>query len=524
MAYQVILADDEEMLREGLMYLVDWRLLDCEVIHRASNGQEVVQWLESHDEAVDIIVSDIKMPVMDGLQLAEYVYLNCAETTEMIILTAYADFAFAQQAIRYHVTDFVLKSNVSDKLGPAIKKAQQSLRHKEESRRQLTDAATLAQNSRRDRMEKLLREAAHGLEDPNMVFADGFSPPFLVASYEITSTAAADAVAARPAILNVLGLSLKEYLCVSLCISPTQYCSLICLPEGEPALRELFKDLHNIISVLNNYTQYNVRIGLSERKLNQTCLLEAYRESVTALNLLFNDHNVISMFDRKNEQKTDKPASTDPRVLIDRLSELLQADQTQEMLDALRQYFDVFLQSGESIESLKLTALLIYTTLTVNVGTIDTMDQWDEAADEQFYQAIESARTIRNIYDSLSSYLQRYIAVLNNITPVKNNLIRQVNAYIYTHYAENINLQTIADSFHVSCGYLGRLYRRETGISLVVALNKRRIDVAKRLLKDSAYRVFEVAHAVGIDDPTYFTHIFAKYTGLSPSNYRNTNA
>lgn len=520
MSYRVILADDEEMLREGLVYLVDWQSLGCEIIHRAANGQEVVTWLENHDEPVDIIVSDIKMPVMDGLQVAEYVCRNCAGTTEVIILTAYADFSFAQAAIRHNVSDFVLKSAVAERLPAAVRKAQQSLRQKEESRRRLLDADTIALKSHRDQLENLLRGAAQGVTDPAAVFPPGFEPPYLVASYEIACSAPASAASSRPAILNVLSMCLKNYPSVSLCVSATQYCSLICLPDTSSALRELMKELHNIVSVLNNYTQYTVRIGLSGRGGNVSLLSEKYRESIAALNLLFNDHNVIGMY-RGGGSKANRAALPDPRVLTGRLSELMQADQTAMLLEELKQYFDDFLKSGEAIESLKLTALLIYTTLTVNVGTVDILDEWDDQADEQFYQAVESARTIRNVYDSLSRYLDRYIELRRSAPAVKNNLIRQVNAYIYANYAQNINLQLIADAFHVSCGYLGRLYRRETGMSLIVALNKRRIDVAKRLLRGSGQKIFEIAHAVGIDDPTYFTHIFAKYTGVSPSGYRN---
>ena len=126
----------------------------------------------------------------------------------------------------------------------------------------------------------------------------------------------------------------------------------------------------------------------------------------------------------------------DPRALTDQLSELMQADRVEELQAMLKQYFDAFLRSAESIESLKLTSVLIYTTLTVNVGTIDTRDEWNEQTDEQFYLAVESARTVRNIYDALTHYLARYIALKQHAPAVKNNLIRQVNAYMHTNYAE----------------------------------------------------------------------------------------
>ena len=107
-----------------------------------------------------------------------------------------------------------------------------------------------------------------------------------------------------------------------------------------------------------------------------------------------------------------------------------------------------------------------------------------------------------------------------NFSGTQSSLIRQVNSYIHKNYNQNISLQTIADTFLVSCGHLSRLYRKETGVSLISAINNRRIEVAKRLLKDPRNRVFEVARAVGIEEPTYFTHLFTQVTGVSPSAYR----
>lgn len=523
MPYKVILADDEKMLRDGLDCLVDWRALDCQIVLRAANGQDVVSWLESHEDPVDLIVSDIKMPVMDGLQVAEYVSVRCADTTEVILLTAFADFSYAQSAIRFNVCDFVLKSRVVENLPTAVEKAKQSLRQKEEQRQRLLDADTLSASNSRNHLERLLLSVAHGQsETPDPLFASLYQPLYLIASYEIASAAPLTSESTRPAILNVLSMCLREYEAVSVCVSPSQYASLLRLPETEAALRDLMKNLHRIISVLTNYTQYGVRVGLSERKRDPAALPAAFQESIAALNQLFNDHHsLISVYNRHNDSAASRAALPDVRGLIDRVSEWIQAGQMEEMATGLKQYFEDFLRSGEPIETLKLAALMTYTSLTVNVGLVDMMDQWGEQADEQFYQTIESARTIRIIHDALINHLRRYASLRQSAAAVKNNLIRQVNAYIHAHYAENINLQTIADTFHISCGYLGRLYRREAGMSLVVALNKRRIDVAKRLLKTTGMKVFEVAHAVGIDDPTYFTHIFAKYTGQSPSTFRN---
>jgi two-component system response regulator YesN len=346
MSSRVILADDEEMIREGLTYLVDWAALDCEIVFRASNGQEVIAWLESHDEPVDIVISDIRMPVTDGLDLARYIDRNCRDTTEIILLTGFADFSYAQAAIRHNVCDFVLKSAVTSALPAAVRKAQESLKQKEEQRRRLLDAETIAQKGRHTHMESLLRGAVQGQASEAADFSEGFQPPYLVASYEIASSEQLSTASAGPAILNVLSMCLKNYASVSLCVSAAQYASLVCLPAADSSLRELMKELHNIVSVLNNYTQYTVRIGLSARRQTPTGLADAYRESVAALNRLFNDHNVIALYGEQRPPREGQPALPDSRVLTDRLSERMQADRPTRCWNCLKD-ISALLHSGD---------------------------------------------------------------------------------------------------------------------------------------------------------------------------------
>ncbi|MFR4481843.1 MAG: response regulator [[Clostridium] leptum] len=122
MAYRVLIADDEEIIRQGIEFLVDWERLDCSIVERCANGQEVIRFLEQSPSGVDIIISDIRMAGADGLDIARYVSQNQIPV-QVIFLTAYADFSYAKTAIEYSVTDFVLKSDISEGLPRAVEKA-----------------------------------------------------------------------------------------------------------------------------------------------------------------------------------------------------------------------------------------------------------------------------------------------------------------------------------------------------------------------------------------------------------------
>lgn len=117
MTYKIMLADDEPIMRKALQSLIDWERIDCEIIYVAENGQEVLTALTEMQP--DILITDIKMPGADGIEISKYICENKL-TTKVILLTAYADFSYAQSAIRYNVVEYVTKTGNFDELLNAI--------------------------------------------------------------------------------------------------------------------------------------------------------------------------------------------------------------------------------------------------------------------------------------------------------------------------------------------------------------------------------------------------------------------
>lgn len=128
--WKVMAADDEAYMREALEKLISWKSMGCELRSVSSNGQELIKRMET--EHPDIVITDVKMPLMDGLEVCKYVYETCPEA-QVIILSAYSDFEYARLAIRYSVCEYVLKISVLEELPGAVEKA---IRNLEKSRRE----------------------------------------------------------------------------------------------------------------------------------------------------------------------------------------------------------------------------------------------------------------------------------------------------------------------------------------------------------------------------------------------------
>lgn len=129
--WKIMAADDEGYIREALQKLINWENMDCTLEAVACDGQELIERMEA--ERPDIIITDIRMPVLDGLEVCKYVYETCPEI-QVILLTAHSEFEYARTAIRYNVCEYVLKVSIIEELPEAVAKA---IRELEKSRREL---------------------------------------------------------------------------------------------------------------------------------------------------------------------------------------------------------------------------------------------------------------------------------------------------------------------------------------------------------------------------------------------------
>ena len=120
MKYKVIVADDEDVIRKGIVYLIDWDKLNCEIVQECTDGLQVLKYLEKN--TADIVITDIKMPKLSGIELMEEIDKK-HKGLKMILVTAYTDFEFARKALRYGAVDFVVKNDIITDLPKAVKKA-----------------------------------------------------------------------------------------------------------------------------------------------------------------------------------------------------------------------------------------------------------------------------------------------------------------------------------------------------------------------------------------------------------------
>jgi two-component system, response regulator YesN len=529
---KVLIVDDEPIMRTGLLHFVNWEVLNCAVVSEASNGLEAKEFLEKNE--VDIIIADIRMPGMDGIQLAKWIYENKPDT-KVILLTAYADFSYAQSAVKYSVVEFVTKTNPAEEIPAAVIKAQQLISLRKEKEEQLKILEERVDAERSSVQEKFIKDVINGIVIDARVIDAGFSDfgfpqgGYFVIAYRIDHLLE-EMDGASPEELNTFLFSVRDFLNHALknyCHSTTimdmrSLCSIVAMDPDQPPLvhtQTLLITCNEILAMVDNFRKFSLSIGISAMHRSLPELPKGHAEAVEALSELFYSDNNVSVYDPRPEVRPGQEILL-LRGQVDEIVSKIQEGDTEQATKVLETLFDEYRKYKVSIDQVKVTGMLLCS-LCFRLIPNYLLDLPESRLSEpDIYKQIRNHRSLSGIQAILRGVIDSIARLISSSKKQNNYLVIQVNRFIRENYNKEISLKIIANHIHVNSSYLSRLYRKSTGESVIEALNKHRIDVAKELLSSSSMRVFEVAYAVGIDDPTYFTHVFVKYVGMSPKEFK----
>lgn len=177
--FSIMIVDDELIIREGIRTFVNWDKLECNVTYVAADGIEAINYLNSHP--VDIVITDIRMPGKSGLELTGYIKEN-HPLTQVIILSGYADFKYAQEALRQGAFDFILKNNPLSKIESAVARAVDELRKKQEKERNLKDIKTAIDSEKEELRIKFYYDLIYNIPISEETLSEK------IHSYQITSS------------------------------------------------------------------------------------------------------------------------------------------------------------------------------------------------------------------------------------------------------------------------------------------------------------------------------------------------
>lgn len=522
---KVMLVDDEENERNLLRICINWNELGMEIIGEASSAREALDTLDEINP--DIIITDIRMPFMDGLEFSKIV-VETYPYIKVMVLTAHEEFEYAKEGIKVGVADFLLKPIKRSEL----KNALTNLKNKIESERLYKNEFNELKKQLEDNFpyikERFLNELVQNsllteyLENKLSYFSlEDFKHFVQVALIEYENTDK-EVFEEQKVLLGMKCTEIiKKYFKEDNRIEIfTDNGQRIVILSGNDNI-ELIECCEQIKAMIINRLKCYVSIGVGNVYCDIKDLKRSYSEACEALNykVLYGKNNVISFADT-NINENSWSTNTDE---ISKIGFYVKTGIGEKAIEQVHLIFKDFYHTGlKSIDQIRITSINIVTVL-LNAITELGLNYNDIFTDGSLpYDKILKIDTVPD----MDNYITGIITdIVNSVKVIRTRKTNKVISEIIDSMQENLenpdlSLSSIAKEFYLNSSYLSRTFKQETGCTFVEYLTKLRIEKALNLFKETELMLYEVAEKVGIPDPNYFGKCFKKYVGMSVNDYK----
>ncbi|GAA0181339.1 hypothetical protein SH2C18_38850 [Clostridium sediminicola] len=514
----VLIVEDEIILRQGILSLINWGKLDCSIIGECSNGLDALEVLKNNK--VDLIITDIRMPIMSGLELCENIYNNYPHT-QIIILSAFSDFTYAQEAIKYNVIDYIVKSQFVKELPDAVEKARKIIYEYQTSNNNLHETQDMEKLKPILIKNILLDPSNNYIQNKQLweMFGTDYDNYYIVLTEIGCFQKPEEVQKIQNSIKQFYNLSFQEFNNVSVWLDSNYLLCIIGFPKDNTGKNSqlLIETCNQMLSTISNFTPFKVNIGISSKHTDKNKLKTSYKEASHALNNILNE-NSVSIYE-SHPNVISASSLPDSLKTASKFTEYIYSKDRASYLSYLGETLKNYQHSIADFNQIKTKVLITISRCCRSISEKDINIDSIDSIEKNINERILVCKSLNQLYSLLIQFYDD-IVKLNIPSSNYNYLVHKVNSYIKEHYNSPIKLDDIAGYLHVNSSYLSRLYKQQVGDSIITVLNKYRIEKAKELLKNENYLVSEVGALVGIKDPAYFTSVFTKYTGISPKNYK----
>ena len=546
---RLFLCEDEIVMRDGIKKLIDWEKEGIEFAGEASDGELAYPMIM--EAKPDILLTDIKMPFMNGLELSELVKKELPDI-RIIILSGYDEFSYAQKAVSLGVTEYLLKPISPAKLKESIR----SVAEKIEEERALEESEALWEQE--EGAERIMIERNRLFEA--MVMSQMSTSELLDKAKELDITLTARAYQMILISLTIRGASVDSF-SESRNRFKTELIALyggnedsilfdrgingftfIIMGDGDEVVRRLTADIiDKVKDIIGKYEDIDYFIGVGGTVNRLSGIPKTYYEASKALANRF----LINIGDEKVAYTIRDEGEADQTVVLEDGDTERGRLNIEPVIDSESPHkaIESFLRTGTLAEAEPLLDSIFYALGEQNINSLIflnylTMDIYLAMARFMKEIGADSEKTDREYGDindllggsrspeEIKSYLKRYLVKVIEIrdsTSAKkySRLLSNAISYIDENYAnEDISLNKVASNVNISPNHFSTIFSQEMGKTFIEYLIGKRMDKAKELLMTTDKRSSEIAYEVGYKDPHYFSYTFKKTQGMTTKEFR----
>lgn len=521
--YKILIADDEFWVTALVRNSIDWTGMNLELAGEAEDGGEAYEKILRLRP--DIVITDIRMPGLSGIELMEKVRLTDLKV-EFIILSGYDSFAYAQAAMKYNAVSFVLKPLEEEELRQALQSAVERI----SSQQIIRQTASQAQSRQEEmRMEFLLRTVRSGDEENYALSLEGINQKYDCHFRDghffvmITHMERIPKPVLLQQITDASLRLLRDCAYDSYALQDGRRLILMINTAFTPSedYTRLAKELFRCQDSLCRPAGIQLTAALGPVSNSWPLLHQSYEAAFCLLRNRLNDGWGRLYIWSKPKSGHDNPHN---RLSVRRelqLTTLMETFETEELEQNLNDITDQMLQiSGKSSDLFsmleQISKLYCQTAAQMCIGS-----QIGLLTAREYLERMEECDTIQQMKRSMRElFVLPLRAYYQEHARDETNISAQMKRYVSRHYQENIRLIDVANQLYRTPSYIGYIFKRDTGTSFSEYVAAYRINMAKTYLTDTQQTIAGVAEAVGFGDMRHFSKTFQKLVGMTPSAYR----
>lgn len=520
--HRVIVVDDELYTRKGLIKIIDWEACGFQIIDEADNGEDALELIMN--TCPDLVITDIRMPVLDGLELIRRVTEHASVSPMFIIVSGYDDFSYAQQAVRYGVHDYILKPIDEHEFMKTLCNLNEKFNKERlaRSRQEMLLTGVMIESLIMGEVDTIAVaewEERLKLKQSSQLF-------YMFVEWN-------DYYTTQPNPQETMNDSFKERVQRALRQVTAETDQPLYMHEHRNRVGILVPDailhlFHGDIATFAKSLQETLMMELAGRVfiyigepvtelLNISESYETAKESLL-YKFVYDSKGIIIYEEAKtiNLQYIGLDQSV-YTLLIEQIEEL-ELEKLQKTIDML---FHSFTDLRCVPEAVKMNmnhcvqgVIKVIQEMDGVEGKLATFEPLTEWHDLNL-----SLKELKRLFTAFAMESGTYISVLRK--DQQKGGIHKIHAYIESNFRDNISLKSIAGLFYINPVYLGQLFKKTYGMYFNDFLLHLRVNEAKKLLRQTDMRIYEVAERVGFGNPDYFVTQFEKIEQMAPSEYRN---
>lgn len=534
---KVFLVEDEMVIRRGIKNSIDWEKEGYIFCGEASDGELAYPMIIK--EKPDILITDIRMPFMDGLELCKLVKKELPNI-KILILSGYDEFDYAKEAIRLGVTEYLLKPISSGKLLEALNGVSESIRREKEDK----DLVRKYMEEMRENIEHEKQKFFEQMIAGNLSMADALETG---KKYEMNLSAGMYNLLLFRFTLGKENRKSGELLreaeyAIEKLTERLEYVfefqrgvegwAFLLMADNEEQMSERVKELSkDLEEIMKNYSTIAYFGGIGQPVARLRELEESFREAERALAARFTMelNRIISVEDIRMAQNVDTLDDIEITSFgeIEKTRTMLEKFLNNGAEDEIDEFVDVYINElpEENLKSVLMRQYIIMDAYIVMMSFCEKIEGIEgemQAQSEELKNSMKTIQTLEEIKNYIRMLLKKIIGVRDTISGRRYSDIIEIakDQIRKTYMSDEISLNTIAAEVGMSPSYFSSIFSKEMGKTFVEYLTEIRMDRAKELLMCSSMKTSEIGYEVGYKDPHYFSYIFKKTQNCTPKEFR----